>query len=491
LAVLLLGPAGARVDDIGPAQAQALQRQLTNWVAGLLGPSVKLPEPPPWRVSADRDHYVISWAIPGLTTPSGEPAITARIHPLDGGRWSVDSLMLPPSGSFTMDKPPVTAEFSFGHQDTNGVIDPTFASESKLHTENSNVSVKTERDGQKQEEHVDHVTSDGALTPQADGRLDVTTEETLDGWNSAYQINGGKPIALGSRTLHIRTQVNGVNRDRVASLLTATAGTISAFAPGSGEPGNDPNLPPAARAQLRLAVESLQDMLSSVRLEETLDGVRVEMAGVGGLSINRIQLGMGGESTDGRLHAWIDLAVDDVASPSLSPKFAAYLPRHLEIKPTLSGVPTTELHKLALDATDQDAADDHFAPDLAAIFSHGGVELGLEALSFDLGAAKVEGTGTITVTSPGAWHGKAHVAAAGLDELMAQAQTNPDLQSALPTLIMLRGLAKQEGDRLVWDVVSDGTATTVNGIDLKQLGGGGKSKAGPPAARRPSQTPSR
>ena len=56
----------------------------------------------------------------------------------------------------------------------------------------------------------------------------------------------------------------------------------------------------------------------------------------------------------------------------------------------------------------------------------------------------------------------------------AQARTNPDLQQALPVLIMLRGLAKPDGKKLVWDIVSDGPSVTVNGLDLSQLGGGDK-----------------
>jgi hypothetical protein len=296
--------------------------------------------------------------------------------------------------------------------------------------------------------------------------------------------------------MHGIAQVNGVNRDRVASLLAATGGIIGALPPGFGKQDGNTDLPPAVHAQLRLAVESLQDMLSSVQLEETLDGIQVEMAGVGDMSAKRIMMGMGGDSVDGRLRAWIELALDELASPSLPPNIAAYLPHHLEIKPSLSGVLATDLHNLALDATESGAsepgaANDRLAADLAAMFSHGGIKLGLETLSFDLGAAKVEGTGAITVSSPGVWHGRAHLEAAGLDELTAQARTSPELQSALPALIMLRGLAKQDSERLVWDVVSDGTTTTVNGFDLSQLGGGEKPKTRSSPAPKPAQPPSR
>jgi hypothetical protein len=97
----------------------------------------------------------------------------------------------------------------------------------------------------------------------------------------------------------------------------------------------------------------------------------------------------------------------------------------------------------------------------------------------------VAGTGRITITSPGAWHGEAHLAATGFDELATQARANPDLQQALPALIMLRGLAKPDGERLVWDIVSNGPSLKVNGLDLSQLGSGDKQTG------KPGQRPSR
>jgi hypothetical protein len=166
------------------------------------------------------------------------------------------------------------------------------------------------------------------------------------------------------------------------------------------------------------------------------------------------------------------------------------MPHHFEIKPSVSGVRTADLHRLALDATEEGADADSLAPDIAAIFSHGGVELGTETLSFDLGPAQVQGTGRITALSPNTWHGEAHLAATGLDDLSALARTNPDLQQALPVLIMLRGLAKPDGKTLVWDIVSDGPTVTVNGLDLSQIGSGDKPKGKPPGAK-PGQKPSR
>jgi len=201
-------------------------------------------------------------------------------------------------------------------------------------------------------------------------------------------------------------------------------------------------------------------------------------------------LGFGGESPEGRLHAWLNIGVDEMASPSLPPNIATFMPHHVEIKPSLSGVLTADLHKLALDATEEGADTDSLEPDIAAIFSHGGVELGIQTLSFDLGPAQVQGTGHITALSPDNWHGEAHLVATGLDDLSAQARTNPDLQQALPVLILLRGLAKPDGKKLVWDIVSDGPSVTVNGLDLSQMGSGDHPK-GRPLGAKPGQKPSR
>jgi hypothetical protein len=268
-------------------------------------------------------------------------------------------------------------------------------------------------------------------------------------------------------------------------LLAATSGLIGALPPGI--PGKSDTLSAPIRGQLRLMIESLQDMLTAASLEETADGLQVEIAGMGGMTMKHLLMGFGGEAPNGRLHAWIDVGLDDLASPSLPPKVAAYLPHHAEIRPSLSGILTADLHKLALDTTEEGADSNSLAPDIDAIFSHGGVNLGLETLSFDLGPAKVEGTGHATLASRGSWHGEAHLVATGFDELTTQARSNPDLQQALPVLIMLRGLSKPDGERLVWDIVSDGPTLTVNGLDLSQFA---KPK-GKPSMTKPGQPPSR
>jgi hypothetical protein len=491
---LLLSPCAVRADDIGPAQAQALQQQLKDWIAGLLGPSVKLPDLP-WRIAGEHDHYVFTWPIPGLNSPAGEAATTANVRPLDGGRWSIDSVQFPPSGSFTMTVPdanepgssvPLNIKFSIGRQDSHGAIDPTLATPSTLHAEVTNFVLASDNPKQRQEQRFDHYVADTSLTPKPEGRLDLVSSGAMEGWKSATQINSGMAMAIGLQSLKASGRIEGINRDRFTALMAATGGLIGALPPDITTKGDPSDLSPDVRKQLRLIVDALQDMLAKVSMEETVEGMQVEIPNMGGMSMKRFLFGFGGEAPDGKLHAWLRLAMDDLASPSLPPKVAAYLPHHIEIKPSVSGVQTADLHKLALDATEEGADADSLQPDIQALFAHGGIDLGIETLTFDLGPTKVEGTGHVTVLSPDTWHGEAHLTAAGLDDLTAQARTNPDLQQALPVLIMLRGMAKPDGKKLVWDIVSDGPSVTVNGLDLSQLGG---DKSAPGA--KPGQKPKR
>jgi hypothetical protein len=477
LCLLLLLPCGALADDIGPAQAQALQQQLTDWLAGLLGPGTTLPDLP-LQITGEGDHYRATWPIPGLDSPPGGAAVTASVQSLGGGRWAIEAIKLPEAVSFTLTIPdtgdngtsgPLKATITIGRQDSHAVIDPAIAGPSTLHLDLGDLAIATDSARQHQEQRIGRYDFETGLSPARDGRLDAAAEATVEGWETAARMADGAAIAIGAQKMHALGRVDGVNRDKAAWLVSAMNGFLRALPPDVVEKHGKGDLPAPARAQLRALIGALPDLLSAVRLEETVDGLQIEVAGMGGLALQHAVLGFGGEAPDGNLHAWFEIALDGLRTPSLPPKMTAYLPHHIALRPSIAGVRTADLAKLALDATEADAGDDTLGPDIAAIFAHGGVDFGVETLSFDLGPAKVEGVGKLVVLSPDSWHGEARLFATGLDELTAQVRKDPELKQALPVLIMLRGLAKPDGDRLVWDIASEGMTVTVNGIDLSAL----------------------
>jgi hypothetical protein len=488
LCLLLLLPWGARADDVGPAQAQALQQQLRAWLAGLVGPEIALPDPL-LRVTGEGDHYRMAWPIPGLDDRTGDAALTASERPLDGGRWAIEGISLPGSANFTMTIPdtgdiatskPLKAKLTVGRQDSRGEIDPALVSPSALHIDLGNLAITTDSAKEHQEQLVDRYVADTSLKPVQEGRLDLLMDATMDGWRSAVRAEGGSAVAIAAQKIHALGRIDGASRDKVMDLVAAMNAFYRALPPDVAEKHGKVDLSAPARVQLRTMINALPAILAGVRLQETVDGLQVEVAGMGGFALQHALLGFGGDAPDGNLHVWFDIGLDGLETPSLPPKVAEYLPKHVELRPSISGIRTADLTKLALDATEE-AADDRIGPDIGAIFSHGGINLGLETLSFDLGPAKVEGVGRFVMLSPETWRGNARLSATGIDELTAQARTNADLQQALPALIMLRGLAKPDGDRLVWEIASEGTSVTVNGIDLSQLGGD-KPKGKPPNA---------
>ncbi len=476
---LLLVPCGAHADDLGPAQAQTLQQQLKDWFTGLFGPGTAVPDLPV-QITGEGDHYRMTWPIPGLDDPSSGAAITASARPLDGGRWAIDAIKLPDAASFTVIIPdtgdaaasgPLKAALSVGRQDSHAEIDPALVSPSMLHIDLGNLAITTDGAKQHQEQRIDRYAVETSLKPAQDGRLDATMDTTIEGWETAAQTEGHAALAIGAHRVRALGRVDGLTRDKVAGVVSAMNGLFGALPPDVVERHGKGDIPPPARAQLRALIEALPDLLTGIKLEETVDGLQVEIAGMGGLALQRMVVGFGGEAPNGNLNAWVEIGLDGLATPNLPPKMTAYLPHHLELRPSISGIRTEDLSKLALDATEEGASDDRLAPDIAAIFAHGGVNLAVETLSFDLGPAKVEGVGKVIVLSPDSWQGEARLAATGLDELTAQARKDPELQQALPVLMMLRGLAKPNGNRLTWDIASDGTAVTVNGIDLSGLTG--------------------
>jgi hypothetical protein len=60
-----------------------------------------------------------------------------------------------------------------------------------------------------------------------------------------------------------------------------------------------------------------------------------------------------------------------------------------------------------------------------------------------------------------------------MDALIAEAQKNPALAQVMPFAVMARGLAKADGDKLVWDIAATQGQVLVNGVDVMKMMNGG------------------
>ena len=147
---------------------------------------------------------------------------------------------------------------------------------------------------------------------------------------------------------------------------------------------------------------------------------------------------------------------------------AAYVPRHIEVEPAVSGVPTELLLRLLSDATATGPDQPALGPDLAALLDDQDARVGVESLSFSSGPLRVTGSGLLRKHNDGKAGIDIHLVATGLNALIAEAQGNPRVQPILPMVFMAKGIARPLGEGLVWDIVLGDGVATVNGIPLGQ-----------------------
>lgn len=461
-----------------PAQAQALQQQLRGWLADTIG----APAPAgAIGVAAEGDHYRVTLdaaTLPALSAPDGL-RLSAQARPLEGGRWAVDDIRLPSPARFRVAAPagrpgkdgPVDVALTLEAQDTRAVLDPGFATPSTLTSTLRGYDATTTRGDARQHQHLDASATHASLLPAAGGRVDLTTDGTAENYSMTQSVGARPPFELAARQLHGTLHLDGLEPARVPPALRAL------FHPAP--PSEEATTPAARRAELRALYLAWRGLAAGGEVTETLDGVRVA-AGGRIVGLDRISLGLGAASTGETLAAHLSLALDGLRADGLPEGARALLPHHLAIRPSLSALRLRDLDALilALTAPPEDHAD--AAGPFATLFAQGGVGFGLDLLEFDLGPANFTGTGKLTVLSPERTEGQAQLTATGFDALLTQAQDTPDLARAVPVLVMMRGLARADGQRLVWNLASRGGAVTVNGVDLSAMLGRGKRHA--PAA---------
>jgi hypothetical protein len=326
-----------------------------------------------------------------------------------------------------------------------------------------NLGMVTDSSRQHQEQHIDRYVMQTTLEPR-DGRLDLVHQGTLTGWRSASRIGDTPAVAFGADRIEANGRIDAIDRDHAAALLTAVSGLVATLPPAAAMQHGDAALSAPARAALRALIESTRGIISGMQGEETIEGMHIAVAGQGEGTVRQVRLGLDGAAPDGMLHAALDIALDGMAAQNMPQQMTSLVPRHLELRPSIAGVPLAGLTALALEATDQTMDQAQVQADALALLTQGGVTVGLDALELDAGPAELRGHGHVLVTGPDEYQAEAHVTATGLDDLIKQVSGDPSMQQAVVFLALARGFAKPEGDHLVWDVVASKAGLTINGV---------------------------
>jgi hypothetical protein len=456
---LLLAGAVTLATAVTPDSAHHIASAVRAWLSHFLGPAA--PDLPV-QAEAQGDHYRLTLPLIGLRTAGEPPELSAAMQEQPDGTWRIESASIP--ARFAVPAADGETHVSIGRQAITGVIDPSLQVPSALHAEAADVRTTTTPALQRTEQRIGQAALDATLTPARNGKLNLLERNHFANWQSGAVDANGIAVGTGVRRGQTELTLNAVAPDHVAPAVQALLDLIFAT-----REHQSPTLNSRSRAALRKLVQALDGLAGSARLNESLQGLQIELAGIGRAAIDRVRLGFGEETTGGLLRAWLDLAVDGLTIAGLPNGFSALVPTRISLRPSVKGVPADALRNLLLAGTEQPqpATRNTYS---SALFAQGSLAIGIDAFSFEIGPAEFSGAGVISFPSPTTREAEARVTASGFDALMEQTTQDPSLNQIAPVLALARGFAKHDGDHLVWAIHAgqDGHIT-VNGMDLTAL----------------------
>jgi hypothetical protein len=501
VASLTVNPAFAQVGQPSPEALQSiLEEALALVTGGLVAPPQHASQ-----VTRDGETYHVSIPLPGMTTPPNA-AIDAVARPLDGGAWDITSLVLPRTGTMPMagTDSPGTMWFSIGQQAIHAKIEPDLARPSPFAAELHDVELQSDENGRHAEQTIERYSLEGSVSGQGpvagatDQRLNVQSHGSALNW----RLNTSDKTGITATGLIVSAvghfNVKGLDRRQAERLTIAgrslgadlqTARTQAKATPPMAEPRPDqpapatpPDVPapstptrdkapvssPLLLSRLRVMIDACKGLLSQLDTEETLRRIHFDAGGMNHGDVGQVRVALSSEVRNNRLNAQLAVTVDELTLSAVPVDLAAYVPRHIDVAPAVSNVPTELLLRLLRDATATDSDQPTLGPDLAALLDDPDARVGIESLSFSSGPLRVTGSGLLRKHSDGKAGIDIHLVATGLNALIAEAQGNPRVQPILPMVFLAKGIARPLGEGLVWDIVFSDGNTTVNGMPLGQ-----------------------
>lgn len=461
--------------DATPEQAQVLERQIREWVTGLLGPSVKIANRPV-VITPEGEHYAV--AVP-FGEAADSPRLTATARAGDGGRWNIDNIRLPSPAEFRLNLPqpgdkdsksavmtPTTYKLRIGQQTGQILYDPSFATASTLNSTLQDMDLAASSETMQQTSHLDRSATTSILRPAGTGRVDLLTDGSLEGYRINSKSKDGEELDISMGRVRLTAQVSGVSSNRAVQILQALIQVGAAVPTGMKGDGSAPKMD---EKSVQVLLEAVADFASGLSFDETVERLSVSYGGMGG-SLAALRLGLGAKSERGLLQARMDVGAEGLSLPDLQlGPMAQLIPSKVALQPAVSGVAVADLLRLAK------ASENGRTPapaDIQALFSHGGISAAVESFGIEVAGASFGGMGKLVFTSPEAFSGTAQITATNLDLLQQRVASAPELAQGLPILILAKGIGRAVENRVVWDVTYRDGRVLVNNQDLTAMFGG-------------------
>ncbi|MGI4955734.1 MAG: hypothetical protein ACRYGM_28335 [Janthinobacterium lividum] len=465
----------ARAQSVTPAQQAALEAQLRSWYT--LGDPAFAAASTQIQITPAGDHFDVVAPVRLRGASTGDLQVTGAARPGDNGKWSFAGVRTavpfklavqmpapPPAGKRAAARQTLLYTVDAASQDGTIEYDPSFATPSSWTSAIRGMTIRTSGAGLEQTSDIAAVDGTTTLTPAQDNRLDLVTNGTLTGYRLDSKAAADTPAITASiGKASVAASLTGLDRDKAAGLI-AVLGRVGKLAEAAPA-GQPPALPPALVAEL---TTSLQGLASRMVVSESFDTVKLDLAGMA-FSLAQVRMGLDSRSEQGLFRAVLDLGLQGLAMPDFGlGELEALIPRNVSLRPYVSGLPVEDLSRImAALAKKQDPKP----ADMAALFSHGGVVTGLESLAIELGSTSFAGEGKLTMTGPHDLAGTARLTADNFDALIQSLGAIPMAAQAMPVAIFLKGIARNDGGKLVWDLTYTGDRILVNAIDLSAMTG--------------------
>lgn len=475
-AACAFAPFGAALAQPSAEQAQVLDRQLRSWVKNTLGLTPAFLNDLAFKVVPEGDHYRISVrldAIPAVAgAEGGEMAIAAQELPQ--GRWLLYDYRFPSpfrlhlglSAAGAGAAGPADFRIGFGKLRWDAIFDPSFATPSVSNSRSEAYELHVNAPTGRQTARAGAISSQVSLIPKDNARIDVLDRA----WAGEFSIvvNGPDQQQAGAALigrLDVGAAITGLDRDRfwptLRSILQASANAQAAGANNQQD-----------RAALRDLYSRLRGMVTGGEFEETAEDLRAEGGGHV-VDFGRITIGAGIETPNDTLAAHLTFALDGLAAPDIPAEARAFVPDHVLVRQSVSGIDLGDLDALIMAATAPGVEPKLEQPEIAervkALFAHGGITATLGALEVDLGPTRFRANGKLTALSPEHFTSQGRVSVTGFNALIEKVKASPQWAKAVPFLQLAARLGHTERDRIEWPFTTDNADVTVNGIDISAL----------------------
>jgi len=497
----LPGPSGshALAQAITDAQASDLAKQLQAWMASVVGPKLPIPADI-LKVVPDGPRYRVNLPVPALAQfatmqdTAGKPTqslISVALRPIEGTKWRVEALDLPsvitltPDGAAALqstagvapspspDAKPA-AEMRIRAQSASGVFDTSQTTESRFEWKHEGIVYVARNMGARGEDRstVDVSSGSTTLRPNGSGGLTIRTDAVMEGYNALTNTAMG-PMRMNMKRVRMVGELGALVTSQVTTIVQTVVGLgMDAQAAKGADPKTaDAKAREAAnREGLRKVIAALKGIMGGLTLEETIEGIDIEVMGQKG-SAAKLVFNLGGGAPSDKFKAFLEVGLDDLKIPAVPPQYAELMPRSVVVRPSVGNIDVKALTALAEEASADNADTRAVEAKLQNLLTKGGTELGVDRLVIDLGFARLQASGAATMVAEDRFKGAGEVSMTGFDALMDRAQKLPEAGMAIPVLALLGGLAKTEGDKKIWRLTfSEDKKVLVNGMDITKIG---------------------